>query len=127
MFEKSINDQDPAQQQMDLGNGMHGVEDHFSHSNFTEVVMATLAKSGNVAAGAVLDKAKKESDGFAASDAAMVGNDPPDGVRGLSRGPRPEAHANQIVSPVEQLKSEVLTGGWQPSSSDQHARGEENR
>ena len=77
MFEKSINDQDPAQQQMDLGNGMHGVEDYFSHSNFTEVALATLAKSGNVAAaGAVLDKAKKESDGFAASDAAMVGNDP---------------------------------------------------
>ena len=113
MFEKSINEPDnPAQQQMDLGNGLHGVEDYFSHSNFTEVALATLAKGGNVAAGAVLDKAKKESDGFAASDAAMVGNDPLGRGAGIITGTYgPEAHANQIVSLIEQLKSEVLTGG----------------
>ncbi|MGI8854838.1 MAG: eCIS core domain-containing protein [Thermomicrobiales bacterium] len=112
MFEKSINDKDPAQQQMDLGNGLHGVEDYFSHSNFTEVALATLAKSGNVAAGAVLDKAKKESDGFGASDAAKVGNDPLGRGAGIITGTYgPQAHANQIVSLVEQLKSEVLTGG----------------
>jgi hypothetical protein len=111
MFEKSINEQEPAQQQMDLGNGLHGVEDYYSHSNFTEVALATLAKGGNTAAGAVLDKAKKESDGFEASNAAMVGNDPLGRGAGIITGTYgPEANANKIVSIIEQLKSEVLTG-----------------
>jgi hypothetical protein len=100
---------------MNLGNALHGIEDYYSHSNFSEVALAMLAKEGNRAAGLVLDTARRDMDGF---DAATAGGiDPTTGRPKIITGTYgDESHsANKIVSLVEQLKSEVLTGALRMS------------
>ncbi|MGB8909994.1 MAG: HET-C-related protein, partial [Candidatus Cybelea sp.] len=98
---------------MNLGNALHGIEDYFSHSNFVEVALAMLAQDGNRAAQNVLDNTRKEAGGF---DAATAGKlDPLGRGAGIITGTYgDEAHsANKIVSLIEQLRSEVLTGALQ--------------
>ncbi|HEY4348415.1 MAG TPA: HET-C-related protein [Gaiellaceae bacterium] len=97
------------QAMMDMGNALHSIEDYFSHSNFTEVALAMLAKEGNSAAGAVLTAAKTGGAGF---DATTAGGTDSHGRAGIVTGTYgAESHsANKVVSMVEQLKTECLTG-----------------
>jgi hypothetical protein len=101
---------DEAEWEMNLGNALHGIEDYFSHSNFTEVALAMLAQEGNAAATRVLDDARRSSAG--GFDASTAGGTDAMGRPGIITGTYgDESHgANQIVSMTEQLKSEVLTG-----------------
>ncbi|HVA91097.1 MAG TPA: HET-C-related protein, partial [Chloroflexota bacterium] len=109
MLARAIDAGDTDEGKMDLGNALHGVEDYFSHSNFTEVALAVLAKEGNQAAQKVLDEAKSEGGGF---DATTAGGTDAKGRPGIITGTYgDESHsANKVVSLIEQLKSEVLTG-----------------
>jgi len=92
-----------------LGAGLHAIEDYFSHSNFIEVALAILAP-GNPSAQRVLDEAQKEAAGFQAATAG--GKDPLGRGAGIITGTYGDepGNANQQVSLVEQLRSEVLTG-----------------
>ena len=93
-----------------FGDALHGIEDYYAHSNFTELALALLARDKNAKAGNVLTAAKHE--GFDATSADAVGADP------LKRGAAvvtgtvgDESHnANQKVSLIEALQAEILTG-----------------
>ncbi|MGH2345427.1 MAG: HET-C-related protein, partial [Chloroflexota bacterium] len=109
MLARAIAEGDTDAGKMYLGNGLHGIEDYFSHSNFTEVALTLLAHDGNVTAWKLLGKAVDADDGF---NAATAGGKDEQGRNGIITGTYgDESHsANQVMSMIEQLKSEVLTG-----------------
>jgi hypothetical protein len=90
------------------GDALHEIEDYFSHSNFTEVALATLAQAGDSAAQVVLDAAQRE-DGV---NPATAGAKDPFGRPQIITGTYGDESggANQMMSLIETLKTEVLTG-----------------
>jgi len=103
---------------MELGDGLHAVEDYFAHSNFVELALSILASQGDAAvaahASAILARAKSPAEGgFDATSADRIGKDPKGRGTAIVTGTYgDEPHsANQRVSLIEQIHSEILTGG----------------
>jgi hypothetical protein len=95
---------------LSFGDALHGIEDYYAHSNFTEIALAQLAAENNEGAGKVLAAAKQE--GFDATSVAAVGADPLKRGAALITGTVGDQsdNANKAVSLIEALRSEVLTG-----------------
>jgi hypothetical protein len=108
MLEKAVREPNEDQWMMELGNALHGIEDYFAHSNFTEVALS-LIQDREPLAKKVLVAAKAQGGGF---DATTAGGFDEKGQPKIVTGTYgDESHgANKIVSLIEQLKSEVLTG-----------------
>ncbi len=90
-----------------LGNALHVIEDYFAHSNFTEVALGILARGGNESAVAKLEEGRTAVPGF---DAETAGGGDPKGRGAAIVTGTYATQADSIVSAIEALESEVLTG-----------------
>jgi hypothetical protein len=110
-----------------MGNGLHAVEDYFSHSNFIEVALAQLVDERKLSPGSPSVKAMSHYEGI--KDPAHLGKDKfgrPEIVTGTAK-----PGGNDAVSTWELLKTELTTGelrgtlikgfairyGWQPGGA----------
>jgi hypothetical protein len=110
-----------------MGDGLHAVEDYFSHSNFIEVALAQLADEGQLPRDSPSVKAMSQYVGI--KDPAHLGKDErgwPQIVTGTAA-----PGGDKAVSEWELLKTEIMTGeltqtfvkgfiiryGWQPGGA----------